>query len=357
MLERDDEVSYVPPSTPTQIGLAYIWRQLLDIDKPGIHDDFFALGGHSLLTIRMLREIEKATGQRLTIASIFEGPTIERIAALLDSGAEAADPAERGIIMPIKTNGIRLPLFCIDGEPTRMAGHVHEDQPIYSIYHAYDPNFVAPENIEELAAVYIEKMREIQPYGPYHIAGFCVGGLVGFEMSNQLRAAGETVAYLALIDPTIPGSRSRGRAEWVRRSFAETPSRWTTLKFFIKRAFTSVYARTGYTQRLVRGWLYRKLGLELPMRLRHIQNAGRIRRSHGHYRYHAVDQHAQIFLANLGEEHFEHSMQFWEAVFRSGADVQTIEGLYHHAEFLNEPFISNITRMIDTRLGELNDAG
>jgi len=353
ILQRDDEVSYAPPITATQIAIAGIWSELLDIENPGIHDDFFALGGHSLLTIRMLREIEQRSGRRLTIASVFEGPTIERISALLDSGQQTDAPAT-GVIMPIKTSGNRPPLFCIDGEPTRMAGHVHEDQPIYSIYHAYDRDFVAPEKIEDLAGIYIEQMRKIQPHGPYHLAGFCVGGLVGYEMSNQLRADGEEVAYLAMIDPTIPGWRSGNRAEWVRRSFAETASRWRTLLFFARRAFASLYARTGYTQRLARGWLYRQLGIELPLRLRHIQNAGRIRDSHSHYRYRDTDQDAQVFLVDLGEDDFRINEEFWQAVFTHGADVRTIEGLYHHAEFLTEPFISNITRIIDARIGELN---
>jgi thioesterase domain-containing protein len=315
-----------------------------------MHDDFFALGGHSLLTIKLLREIEKQTKQRLTIASIFEGPTIERVATLLEKGGTADQTEAASVLMPIKTTGNRPPLFCIDGEPTRMAGSVHPDQPIYSLYHAYDQDFVPPDTLQELATLYIKEIKRIQPAGPYHIVGFCIGGLVGYEITRQLLSNGEEVGYLAMIDPTIPGRRGESRAAWVKHSFSESSNLLRTSLFFFTRAFASLYARAGYTQRLARGWIYRKLGLELPLRLRHIRNAGKIRASHHGYQYREIQQAATVFLVDLSEEDFQLNREFWDSVFLSGTNVQKIEGLHHHTEFLTEPYISNVTRIIDSEL-------
>ena len=353
--EHSHGAELVEPTTDTQKTLAKIWQKLLSVDEIGIHDDFFMLGGHSLLTIKLLREIDRKTGQQLTIASVFENPTIERLARIMEaSPSEVRKPGSR-TIMPIRESGSEPPLFCIDGEPMRMATSLSKERPLYGLYHAYDPDFVPPDSIPELAAIYLREMRKVQPSGPYHIVGFCIGGLVAYEMASQLQETGEEMAYLGLIDPTIPGSRGESRVDWVRSSFSVKGRRAAAAWFFFKRAFASVYARMGLGQRWLRGKLYKALGLELPLRLRHIQNQGRIRKSHKNYRYHEADLKAHVFLQDVLPEHWDYYKKFWGSVFKGGVELERIKGLTSHPEFLVEPHISNVTRTIDQDLSQLTE--
>jgi thioesterase domain-containing protein len=347
VIERDHTTQLVEAQTPTEKSLARIWKKLLKVDELGIYDDFFSLGGHSLLTIRLIREIEKDTGHTLTIASVFEQPNIARLAALIDSGEVIAALPGSKTLMPIRTGGTRTPLFCIDGEPMRMASSLSADQPLYGLYHAYDPDFEPPDTITELAEVYIREMRRVQPHGPYRLVGFCVGGLVAYDVVRQLQEVGESVDYLALIDPTIPGRRGGSRAKWVRNTFAQQQKKTATAWYFFKRIFRAIYARMGLGQRLVRGHLRKAFGMELPLRLRHVQNVGKIRQSHRGYRYSEIDQKAVIFLVDMEPDLWTIYSNFWRSVFLQGADMKRIKGLKGHTEFLNEPFISNVTRIIE----------
>jgi len=241
-------------------------------------------------------------------------------------------------------------LFCIDGEPLRMAKSFSADQPFYSLFHAYDPDFVPPERIEELASIYIREIRRIQPKGPYNLIGFCVGGLTAYEMALQLLHEGEEIGYLALLDPTIPEFIDRSRWQWIIESFSHKGYRLRAAKYLGARAIDSLKARAQLAMRLMLGHTYKRVGADMSLRLRHIQNQGRIRRSHQGYRYQPVDLEATVFLNDIPDERWGYARNYWQSIFRLGANPIRIAGLSEHFEFLIEPHISIITKMIDTEL-------
>ncbi|MEM7349767.1 MAG: amino acid adenylation domain-containing protein [Acidobacteriota bacterium] len=203
----------VGPRDDTERALLRIWEDLLGISPISVKADFFDLGGHSLLVVRLTARIKKELDRSVPVAAIFQEPTIERLAALLRHEI-AFDWAP---LVTLQSAGSKPPLFCvhpIGGEVIayhRLAEHLGEEQPFYALQ---APFAVATAErdlpIEEVAAFYLEKIRPVQATGPYFLGGYSYGCVITFEMAQQLRRAGEEVALVALIDGIFPG-RSIGR--------------------------------------------------------------------------------------------------------------------------------------------------
>ncbi len=194
-----------------------VWEELLEVRPIGIQDDFFALGGHSLLALRLLGAIERHFGRRLPLAALLEASTIEVLACLL---RREAGPARRSPIVPIRSHGSRPPLFCVHPVGgnvlcylplARLARDGGLDGPLYGIQAPAVADLPARWTIESMAAHYIAALRQVQPAGPYLLAGWSLGGAVAYEMALQLAASehGE-VALLAMIEPAAPGAPGEG---------------------------------------------------------------------------------------------------------------------------------------------------
>ena len=192
------------PEQAIQVRLQRIWERVLGVTTIGVHDDFFDRGGHSLLALRLFLEIEKDLGKALPLAVLFRAPTIAALAAVLArEGVESSWPS----LVPIEARGSRTPFFCVHAIGANvlnyrlLSRHLGDQQPFYGLQSrgldgAHDPH----DCLEEMAAAYLQEVRAVQPHGPYLIGGGSSGGIVAWEMAQQLRAAGEEVALLALID-------------------------------------------------------------------------------------------------------------------------------------------------------------
>jgi amino acid adenylation domain-containing protein len=209
------------PRDLLELRLAQLWEEVLGLWPVGIRDDFFALGGHSLLAVHLIGRIEQIAGRRLPVASLFQGATVERVAALLRA---AAPPAPAGSLVPIQPLGSRPPLFWVHGAGGTvfsfldLARHLGSDQPFYGLQApGLEEGPEAPASLEILAALYLDEIRNIQPDGPYYLGGWSLGGVIAFEMAQQLQSQGYAVASLMLLDSRVPGpqprmSRDRGLA-------------------------------------------------------------------------------------------------------------------------------------------------
>ncbi len=198
---------YSAPRTEREEWLAAIWAELLELERVGIHDNFFDLGGHSLLSIHLFARIEAQFGQRLPINTLFRAPTIAQLADLLDrQGGKGWD-----VLVPIQSGGSKPPFFCVHGfsgsvmlykDLARLLG---SEQPFYG-FQARGINGQEQhlETIEAMAEHYVEAMRAVQPSGPYRIGGFCFGGVVAYEIARQLDAAGESSALVAIFEGHAP---------------------------------------------------------------------------------------------------------------------------------------------------------
>jgi amino acid adenylation domain-containing protein len=184
--------------------LVTIWQEVLHVNPIGVQDNFFDIGGHSLLAVRVFNEISNATGKTLPLATLFQAPTIEQLAAII---REDEDLTVTSALVTIQPNGTKPPYFCVHGHFGNillfadLARNLGEDQPFYALQSIGLPKGQTPlTRVEEMAAVYIEEMRTVQPQGPYHFGGLCFGGLIALEMAHQLRDQGEQVGFVTMLD-------------------------------------------------------------------------------------------------------------------------------------------------------------
>ena len=199
------------PRTEVERSLVDLWRGLLGVDSLTVHDNFFDLGGSSLLATRLFTQIADVFGKKLPLATIFEAPTIEQLARLLD---QHRAPAAHSSLVKMRDGRSRFPLFYVPGNMGNifidlkyLARHLNSDRTLYG----FQDGVGHPSRIEALAAHFIEDLRGVQPQGPYLLAGSCLGAAVAFEMAHQLRRQGQKILLLALVEPAplcLPGSNS-----------------------------------------------------------------------------------------------------------------------------------------------------
>lgn len=195
------EEALVAPHDALQARLVRVWEKVLNVSPVGIRDDFFELGGDSLLAVSLFAEMEKTFGTNVPLATLFEAPTVERLADLLRG--EDWVPSWSALV-PIQPQGSRFPLFCVHAHGgdvlfyREMALHLAPDQPVYGLQAlGLDGRQPPLRRVEDMAAHYLREIRTVQPEGPYFLGGFCLGAYVALEMARQLEAQGETVALLA----------------------------------------------------------------------------------------------------------------------------------------------------------------
>jgi amino acid adenylation domain-containing protein len=194
-----------PSGHETERRLAAIWTRVLKVGSVGITDDFFDIGGDSLLALRLALEIEKAFARTVPLGVIFSAPTIERLARILDCGKA---PATGFSLVPVRTAGTAPPIFFVHFIPRDLVRRLVTDRPVYGLAYGLAAQTAhrsadLPPRVEDLAAQYVEEMRSVQPRGPYTLVGYSGGGLAALEMAQQLRAQGETVGFLGLIDTLV----------------------------------------------------------------------------------------------------------------------------------------------------------
>jgi amino acid adenylation domain-containing protein len=201
--------SYVAPRDMVEFQLVKLWEELLPVRPIGVRDNFFALGGHSLVAVRLVSRIEQELGKKIPIRALFQGATIEYLAGLLRQGTEKIPR-----IVQLRS-GRKLPFICVHPAGgsifnyLNLARHLDPSQPLYALQASgMDEGQPAHETIEAMAADYISAIREAGIEGPYLLGGWSMGGVVAFEMARQLRAEGEEVAGLSLIDSKAPTSEA-----------------------------------------------------------------------------------------------------------------------------------------------------
>ncbi len=204
-LERD----FVAPRDTVELQLTQIWAEVLSIQSIGVRDNFFELGGHSLLAMRLFAQIKKIFGKELALPTLFQAPTIEQQASILQQ-SEWSAPYKS--LVKIQSGDSQPPFFAIHAAYSsvvmyyNLARHLNPKQPVYGLQpQGLDEKQVPQTRIEDMAADYIKEIRTVQPEGPYFLGGFSMGGMVAFEIAQQLHFSGQKVAILALFDTHSPG--------------------------------------------------------------------------------------------------------------------------------------------------------
>lgn len=211
------------PWSSLERRLAQMWRDILGIAHVNADDNFFDIGGRSRLGAELFARIESELGIRLPLATLFDAPTLSALASAIEHRDPAA--AQWRSLVPIRAQGTAAPLFCVHPVGGNvlayrdLAAHLGPDVPCYGLQAVGLDGTTPPlRSVEAMASRYVEEIRTVQPSGPYHLCGFSFGGLVAFEMAQHLRANGESVALLALLDTEFPDYPAVPLLDWLTRS-------------------------------------------------------------------------------------------------------------------------------------------
>ncbi len=167
-----------------------MWEELLGVQAIGIQQNYFDLGGNSLLAVRLFARIHKEFGVNLPLATLFEAQTVEQLAHVLDNKKDTGDWSPLVTIQPA---GSKPPFFCIHGGGGNvliyraLSQHLGTDQPFYGLEsQGLDGRRPLLTKIEDMAELYVREIRRVQPHGPYFLGGYCMGGTVALEIAQRL---------------------------------------------------------------------------------------------------------------------------------------------------------------------------
>ena len=217
LIELDNQArTVVQPRDTTEWHLLQIWEEILQRQPLSVLDNFFQLGGHSLLAVRLMSHIAKRFERDLPLTTLFQHPTVATLASVLRQDLAFE---ERTPLVAIHTQGTRPPLFCVHPAGgtafcyVNLARRLGPDQPFYGL-HA--PDLSGRENkwgtVEAIAAHYLAALQTVQSQGPYLLGGWSAGGIIAFEMAQQLQRQGQEVGLLALLDTSPPSVQMREKA-------------------------------------------------------------------------------------------------------------------------------------------------
>jgi len=202
---------YVAPRNALEQKLVGIWEGTLGVKPIGITDNIFDLGIDSIVAAQLFARIGKVLGRELPPAPLFQAPTIEKFACLLRDTERQASQAFTSLV-EIQPSGTQTPLFCVHGAAGTVLGfyplaqRLAPERPVYGFQSQGLYGHQLPHTtFEKMASHYVSEMRRVQPHGPYLLSGWCSGGIIAFEMAQQLHRVGEKIELLAMFNaPSSP---------------------------------------------------------------------------------------------------------------------------------------------------------
>jgi FkbH-like protein len=209
--DRSIEGPVVGPSSPLEAQMLRLWEEVLEIEGLGVEDDYFALGGTSLLSVKLFAEIARRFGSQLRLTAILEAPTVRSLALRV---APSAKQSRSGVIC-LRQGGSHNLFLVHDGFGEtllylNLARLLPSTMSVYGVEPRRLPGIpLAHASIEDMAAFYVEQIRSIQPHGPYLVGGMCAGGVIAFEMAACLQRQGERVQLVTILDGATPQALKR----------------------------------------------------------------------------------------------------------------------------------------------------
>jgi amino acid adenylation domain-containing protein len=359
------------PRDPVEEKLAAIWTAVLGLKQVGIHDDFFDLGGHSLMAVRLFDRIEKTFGIDLPLGTLFEATTISRLAKVLQKSAQSRLGMEFVSIQPHGSKPPVIFLPSLGGEILYcrpIARYLDPDQPIYGIQpgrsNGCGPQFTP---LEEIAARFVEGVRTFLPEGPYHLVGYSFGGKLAYEMARQLSVLGRPVSTLAIIDAELSQPLDRSVTTILRLALAF----FRNLPYWVMDDLLRVHPK----KMLARIWRHvrklrrghgsmagpsegRPVGPELqdlfdisqlPDHYRDLMAANL--RAYLEYVPKSYPGRVTLFRARTRPLfHSEHYDLGWGRWALGGVEIKAVPG--HHQSILIEPAVATLGRLLKTGLDQ-----
>ncbi|MBN2549958.1 MAG: amino acid adenylation domain-containing protein [Anaerolineales bacterium] len=212
-LGQAKESEYIAPRNDLEKQLVSIWEKVLKKHPIGIREDYFELGGSSLSAAQLFTQIEKTLHKKLPLSTLFQAPTIEKQAELLQHGNWAP---EWSSLVGLQTSGSKPPIFLaapVGGNVLSyhdLLMHLPPDQPCYGLQAVgLDGIQVPQKNVGEIVDHYIKEVLTVQPEGPYYLAGSSFGGIVAYEMAQKLHDMGKQIALVIMFDAYGPNYPNR----------------------------------------------------------------------------------------------------------------------------------------------------
>ncbi|MEG4576129.1 amino acid adenylation domain-containing protein [Microcoleus sp. N3A4] len=340
-----NEIIAVAPRDKFEIQVTKIWEKVLGINSMGIRDNFFEVGGHSLLAARLLAEIEKVFDKKLPLSAIFQSPTVEQLANILRE-PEWSSPSPSMVVIQPGTGSYKPPLFCIHvlGRGLEfyrpLMNYLERSQAVLGLStQIMDEKLAPPNRVKDLATYYIQEMRTFQPHGPYFLLGVSFGGTVAFEMARQLHDLGEKVALLGLLDTYGPDAFNNlseiKKSERAMKVLRLTPA------VFLEKAKSNLNGKieslTDIQWRMLCKW-YRATGRPLPIYLENFTHRELNHQALRDYVAGVYPGRASIFKAVESAVAFGADRELgWGGVITGGIEVYDIPS--DHLGMLKEPHV------------------
>ncbi|MCC3466498.1 MAG: amino acid adenylation domain-containing protein [Microcoleus sp. PH2017_06_SFM_O_A] len=313
------------PQDDLEIQLIKIWEKVLHTSPISTTDNFFELGGHSLLAISLIREIEETYKKELSLAILFQSPTIQQLAnTLREEGCLSSAQA----LVTIQEGSSKLPLFFIYGIFLYydLSRHLGKDQTCYGVYLNEEVSMFQKDKLDksptdlvsvaDMATRYLKEIQKHQPKGPYLLAGESLGGLVAFEMAHLLHLQGEEVALLGLLDSAIPGKNKLSFSQ--KLAFHLKKLRQQGLPYLLKKILKSKTKSTS-------GMMINNHKVDPGVEFRNY--------AFNSYKPQPYPGRAVLFRAK-DESHFS-TLENWKDLAVGGLDIYDIPG--DHLSILQEP--------------------
>jgi len=343
------QAAYIAPRTPAEEAMAGIWGELLGVDAVGVRDDFFELGGRSLLASRLFAEIEGRFEVRLPLALLFENATVEHLAAALDRAQKAPTPWSS--LVPIRPVGTRPPLFLaptVSGEVFEYSGlirHLSPDQPVYGLQALGLSGREHPHTtVEAMAAHFVTEILRVQREDPYLVAGYCFGGQVAYEIGRQLADRGASIALLAVID-AAPTSSTDPRLPQLRHFFDVGLGEKL---IYARRRWRNLGTIARHRLRSLSFDLHLRTRRPLPARLRDVEEINYLASS----RYVARASPCRVTVFQAGDRNGTHlPVSAWSPVAGGGVEVHRIESEgVDHLSLMAEPHVRVLAEALTGRI-------
>ncbi|NDH66497.1 MAG: acyltransferase domain-containing protein [Gammaproteobacteria bacterium] len=320
-----DDIYYQPPRNEIETQIAKIWQDIFSLDKVGMQDDFFRLGGHSLTALRLLNNIERQFNITISVSTFLgQATTIEKLAAMISSGSNKSATSS-SIVIPIRSTGHLPPLFCFHPVAgtifcyVNLAKYLTYPAPIYGIQ---DPSNehgkLIFESLEDMAACYIKEIKKIQKHGPYYLGGLSFGATLATEVARQLRLNGDTIQVLFFFDG------------WAKFSDAQH------IKDTFKNTIEQLYEGTDSKISSELAWQRMQILLE--------------------YDIQPIQEPVFLYKANtLLPEYLDidDPYNYWEKHVKDPINVYKVPG--NHETILDEPNIQNLAALVDNMLTSIKE--
>ncbi|MGA9545929.1 MAG: amino acid adenylation domain-containing protein [Candidatus Sulfotelmatobacter sp.] len=339
--------SFASPRNGLEFQLVTIWENVLEVRPIGIRHSFFELGGNSLVAVRLMQRIEQTFGKHLSMATLFQAPTIEQLSVILRQ--EGWAPAWSSVVA-IQTGGSKPPFFCVHGVGGNvlrfyaLAQHLGSDQPFYALQaQGLNADYPCHTRAEDMAAHYVKEMRTVQPEGPYFLGGYSFGGMVALEMAQQLIAQGEEPPVVVLFDTLCAAARETSFSHKLT-SFSSPLLNILRMSGTERRAYVSRVATAPL--RAIQWGLH---VAKLPRKVRKIRNA--CLEAARYYVPQAYPGRVILFrssrepLGGLGDPYAG-----WSEYLTNGLEVREVKS--SHDNILLEPQVQLVAEQLRTCLDE-----